>query len=169
MSDPVPYYQVRALSDFPGYEIDEFGRVFSTKRAARIEIRQHKMKDDYANVILFKDGVRHTKLVHRLVLQTFVGNAPDGYIARHLDGNKNNNVLSNLKWGTPLENIADKTKHGTQTRGSDVVVSKLSKGDVEWIRAYPDVPGKYSKIARRLQVSPKAIKDILTGRTWGHV
>jgi hypothetical protein len=32
---------------------------------------------------------------------------------RHLDGNRSNNRLDNLAWGTPLENGADKARHGT--------------------------------------------------------
>jgi hypothetical protein len=51
------------------------------------------------------------------VLAAFVGPRPPGQEARHLDGNKTDNRLSNLAWGTPLENAADKQRHGTMARG----------------------------------------------------
>jgi len=50
--------------------------------------------------------------IHRLVLETFIGKRPKGMVCRHLDGNSCNNKLSNLKWGTQKENIADAFKHG---------------------------------------------------------
>lgn len=51
-------------------------------------------------------------LLHRLVLTTFVGPPPDGYVAMHLNGNPQDNRLQNLKWGTQSENCRNrKPKH----------------------------------------------------------
>lgn len=58
-----------------------------------------------------------TRLVHRLVLETFAGPCPPDMECRHLDGNRSNNALSNLRWGTKLENEADKDRHGKRPRG----------------------------------------------------
>lgn len=52
----------------------------------------------------------HTVRVHRLVLAAFVG--PSSMLGRHLDGNSKNNTLENLRYGTPLENSADRIAHG---------------------------------------------------------
>jgi hypothetical protein len=47
--------------------------------------------------------------VHRIVALTFYGNAPDGKPEiNHIDGNKENNHVSNLEWCSRSENI----KHG---------------------------------------------------------
>lgn len=54
-----------------------------------------------------------TRRVHRLVMLAFVGPRPPGLQIRHLDGNNQHNDLSNLKYGTPAENAADKIRHGT--------------------------------------------------------
>lgn len=51
-----------------------------------------------------------TMRVHRLVLAAFVGPSP--MLGRHLDGNPKNNRLDNLRYGTPLENSADRIIHG---------------------------------------------------------
>jgi hypothetical protein len=52
--------------------------------------------------------------VHHLVLRAFVGERPvtieRGEI-RHLDGNKTNNVLANLCYGTIKENADDRKRH----------------------------------------------------------
>ena len=58
------------------------------------------------------------RYVHQLVLEAFVGPRPDGYQARHLNGNRGDNRASNLAWGTPSENARDKLAHGTDHYGS---------------------------------------------------
>ena len=43
--------------------------------------------------------------VHRMVAEVFLGPCPDGYEVDHIDGNKQNNNLSNLQYLTKEENI----------------------------------------------------------------
>ena len=73
----------------------------------------HVDKCGYAVVSLCSKGTVKKKKIHRLLLSTFVRPPEDGEVARHLDGNLSNNRLSNLAWGTQIENEADKRKHGT--------------------------------------------------------
>ena len=73
----------------------------------------HVDKNGYIVVSLCSKGTVKKKKVHRLLLSTFVRQPGDGEVARHLDGNPGNNRLSNLAWGTQIENEADKRKHGT--------------------------------------------------------
>lgn len=77
------------------------------------------------SVTLFVDGKSIQKSVHRLILEAFDGPCPDGMEARHLNGNKLDNRLRNLAWGTRKENMQDRTKHGT---------AKLSHEDIYRIR-----------------------------------
>lgn len=67
----------------------------------------------YELVNLLNMGAGKTTRVHRIVLAAFVGPCPEGHEALHRDGNPSNNRLENLRWGTSLENMADKVKHGT--------------------------------------------------------
>lgn len=78
------------------------------------------MREDgggYLSVCLWKASKGHMRRVHQLVLETFVGPRPKGMECRHLDGNKHNNHLKNLKWGTRSENQHDAVKHGTHSNG----------------------------------------------------
>lgn len=55
----------------------------------------------YKQVVLCLGGGRATRLVHRLVLETFIGLPPDSMVdvhAHHVDGNHLNNRLDNLTW-----------------------------------------------------------------------
>ncbi len=67
----------------------------------------------YRMVDLFVDGIRTKKKVHVLVAETFIGERPEGYETRHLDGNCLNNAVSNLTYGTKSDNMMDAVKHGT--------------------------------------------------------
>jgi hypothetical protein len=72
------------------------------------------LTNQYPSVKLSKAGITKTMYVHELVLLAFEGNRPatiDRAEIRHLDGNKLNSNLSNLKYGTIKENVADRKLH----------------------------------------------------------
>ena len=52
--------------------------------------------------------------LHRCILEAWEGFAKSNECVRHLDGDRYNNRLCNLKWGSLSENAKDRTKHGTQ-------------------------------------------------------
>lgn len=56
-------------------------------------------------VFLRKDGRYFTCLVHRLVLEAFVGPCPPGYETNHGNGQKADNTLANLEYVTPSQNL----------------------------------------------------------------
>jgi hypothetical protein len=71
---------------------------------------------DYLAVRL-RDRARRTpsREVHRLVAETFLGPLPDGMHTRHLNGNRYDNRVSNLAYGTPRDNADDKARYGAGT------------------------------------------------------
>jgi hypothetical protein len=61
----------------------------------------YKDKDGYLNVSS-KIG---TKLVHRIIYETFIGPIPPGYEIDHVDTHTDNNCLDNLRLVTHKENM----------------------------------------------------------------
>ena len=59
-----------------------------------------------------KDG----RLVHRLMLEAFVGPCPDGMEGLHWNDRPSDNWIGNLRWGTRLENINDAFRNGGRMR-----------------------------------------------------
>jgi hypothetical protein len=60
-------------------------------------------KDGYLQVDKKKDGKISTHQVHRLVAMAFIENPENKCCVLHLDGNKQNNNIGNLKWATRKE------------------------------------------------------------------
>ncbi len=79
--------------------------------------------------------IRRKKLrVHHAVLLAFGHPRPKGLICRHLDGDPSNNSLSNLRWGTSLENSADAIRHGRIPCGEAKGDARLTVAQVRAIR-----------------------------------
>ena len=94
------------------------------------EIIQKNNGNGYMTVSISINNEIKTKYVHRLVLNAWKGECPYGYEARHLDGNKTNNLLENLEWSSKSENNMDKWRHGTMMHGNSHINSKLTKQNV---------------------------------------
>lgn len=59
----------------------------------------------YLKIGLFKEGKCEKHRIHRLVAQAFIPN-PDGLSdVNHIDGNKQNNSVSNLEWVSNRDNV----------------------------------------------------------------
>lgn len=165
-----------AIKGFEGlYEVSDLGRVRSLPRHIRSKKYKGKVLagvvggNGYPAVVLQKDGQKRRAAVHRLVLETFVGDCPEGMCARHLDGDKKNARLTNLAWGTPLENSADQVRHGTAPRGVTHPNAILEDGDIKEIFSLADLGVSQTEIARQFGVCSPHINNILRRRAWRHV
>jgi hypothetical protein len=118
------------------------------------------------------DGVPRTVTVHRLICAAFHGPPPTpSHQTAHSDGDRGNNIASNLRWATIRENWVDRVKHGTHRNGAKINTVRLSKEQViEIRRAYKTAPfkepGKNRRLAEKYGVSLYCIEDIVYERSW---
>jgi hypothetical protein len=151
----------------PGYEVSSLGRIRSSHRKGGWRILRLSRSRYPSLSMLDANGSEVTRYIHRLVLETFVGPCPPGKQACHVDGCTSNNRVSNLRWGTPVENAADRKRHGNTVRGSRVIHSKMTATDVRWMlwaRAYTGISGM--ALGRAFGISQAAAYKIITRRVW---
>lgn len=92
----------RSITRAPGFAVSSWGHV---RRGAAL-VGTWGSANDYIQVSLQRaDGSRELVSVHTLVLEAFVCPRPPRHQADHLDGDRANNMLSNLEWVTPEENV----------------------------------------------------------------
>lgn len=102
--------RARPISNFEGlYSITQDGKVYSHIR--KKYLKGWIMPKGYRSVRLYKNEKPHSLMVHRLVATAWIDNPHKKQQVNHIDGDKTNNVVSNLEWCTASENIrhADKT------------------------------------------------------------
>lgn len=83
------------------------------------KILKHKTKG-YAGVTLSNGKTKVYPNIHRLVAQAFVPNPNNKPCVNHIDGNKQNNCVTNLEWVNWDENI----KHAYTTGLAKVICGK---------------------------------------------
>lgn len=109
--------EFRPIPGFPGYQVSDLGMVVSYRSGRRV-VRVPSRQDGYLRLMLHIDGVHHKRGVHQLVALAFIGPCPDGQEVRHLDNVRDNNVPSNLAYGTRSDNMRDALVAGTHNQAS---------------------------------------------------
>ena len=158
--------ELKAIPGFQDYFINREGKVFDSNNN---NIKTFIDSKGYLSVVQVK-RIR----IHRAILLAF---EPENEkpIIRHLDGNKLNNNIKNLKWGTAKENILDSIKHGTHIstigkvkRGEKNFNSKLTNNDILIIRSRSKNE-KLIDIAKDYPVCVATIGKIVRLERWKHV
>lgn len=153
--------QWKSIPTYPNYEVSNLGQVRNKTTGNLLSLATKKGRHPYQRAHLCQDGKARYILVHRLVLEAFVGPCPKGQQCLHLDSNPRNNRLDNLKWGTPVENHSTINRSGERNGRA-----KLTADDVIFIREYT---GKLRDLVTMFNVSYKYITNIRSNITWKHL
>lgn len=161
----------KIVDNFPRYMVGDCGTVLSKRnRTSKIDVWKPLVpkvtKFGRLEVQLFNDSGRKMKLVHRLVLETFVGPCPPGMQCCHNDGDKLNNKVDNLRWDTHQANQDDKIKHGTKLFGETIGVAKLNREQVVEIDNRLKLGQKALFIAQELGINKSSVIHVRSGETW---
>ena len=88
------------------YFVSNKGRIKSYKGYKAIIMTPYKTKGGYARVDIVQDGIRVSKLIHRLVAFAFLPFRQSiDMELHHIDNNKENNCSDNLEWLTKVEHL----------------------------------------------------------------
>jgi hypothetical protein len=100
----------------------------------------------YPAVNLTFKGYRKQFYLHRLVLEAFVGKAPEGMEACHNNGIRADAKLTNLRWDTRSNNALDKRNHETWQGGENNGNAKLTNQQAQEIKNSNSSSKKLAKL-----------------------
>lgn len=108
------------------YQVSDLGRVKSLDRIIErkngngsfFKKGQIQKLQDNGNGYKYKqlkhNGKSNNFYIHKLVMETFVGQRPNEMVICHKDGDKSNNRLDNLRYDTATENNIDQFRHNNK-------------------------------------------------------
>lgn len=145
------------IPEFEGlYEVSSYGRL--RRVSSRLILRPNPNRQGYCKMNLSGNGLRRTVLIHRLVLEAFVGPQEIGWEGHHVDEDKSNNRLDNLVW----RSVSERT---TGEKGR----SKLTEVQVREILLRGGRGEIHESLAKAYGVSRTQISGILSGKSWSHI
>jgi hypothetical protein len=135
------------IQDYSNYLIYDDGRVFSKKSNKYLKPSNNN-NAGYFKVVLCKNNNTKNFTIHRLVALHYLNKIEGKDYVDHIDGNKLNNNVNNLRWVTNMENGNNYQKmYSTNTSGFKNIY-KHSKGGFEFRK---NIYGKkYSKYHKNL-------------------
>lgn len=148
------------IKGFEGYyQVSNMGNVRSLDRTVRHKnhssrfIKGKILKPGtetcgYSFVCLTKNTKRVYARVHRLVADAFIENKQKKHEVNHIDGNKQNNQVSNLEYATHSENMQHAVKTGLKNRVHPVEM--LDARTEKTIKLFPSI----NSAIKYLQIYP---------------
>jgi len=105
----------KTIEGFPNYSVSNLANV-ANQKTGRI-LTQSLNMNGYKYVVLSLNGKRYTKKVHRLVAKAFIENPCNKPCIDHIDNNRTNNNVNNLRWVTKSENGMNRLMRSDNTSG----------------------------------------------------
>ena len=159
------------INGFDGfYQISNMGRVRSPHGMRTIS----KTRDGYPKIRLLHAGKDVTARVHRLVAEAFIPRIPGKNTVNHIDGNKANNIASNLEWADRHEQLDHAYKLGLKVaqQGDKNCNAKLTEEQVRSIRSEykPYTKGRSTvALGRKYGVTNRVIGLIVNNKAYTNV
>jgi len=161
------------IADNEHFKISNYGRLLNCKEGEPFLVKKYYI-NGYQNLPVKqkKNGKQTSRYVHKLVAQHFLEQG-DGEFVIHLDYDKTNNKVENLKWATKREKeVHQFTNPEYLNRKPLITYSKLTETKVKLIKRKINDPNRRTRlkmIAKQFGISEMQLHRIKTGENWGHV
>ena len=100
--------EFKKIDDYDNYEISNLGNFRNTD--TNRNLKPGKNNRGYLYVNLYKDGIHKNFYIHRLVALYFIPNPENLPCIDHIDRNKTNNSITNLRWISSSNNNRNRPK-----------------------------------------------------------
>lgn len=165
----------RVIPQFQDYEASSRGRIRSRereivysngrKRTYKSKILSPGESVGYLFVNVCKAGKSKSVKVHNLIAMAFLGEKPDKFDVCHINGNRKDNRVSNLEYGSRSKNNLD----GYRIRGYINKNQKLSPDAAEEIRQKLSSGISQRNLAREYKVCKSTIAAIKDNKLYGWI
>ena len=113
----------KKIEGFELYSVSDLGNV---KNDTTGKILKGRDQAGYLRVCLYKHNKQHDKFTHRLIAEAFLLNPENKKCVDHVDNNKHNNNLINLRYATHSQNQHNRLINKNNTSGTKGVYWKKS-------------------------------------------
>jgi hypothetical protein len=118
----------RELEEFPGYKISNYGRL--RMLTGKISIASSS-RDEYVTVFIKrKDGNFKNRKIHILVARAFLPNPENKPTVDHIDRDRSNNHVNNLRWATKSEQRQNQTSPDNRNISERYIIQRDLEGKV---------------------------------------
>lgn len=162
------------ISENEKFKISNYGRIINCKGESEILVKAYFI-NGYQNLPLTqkRNGKQTSRYVHKLVAEHFI-EKNDGVCVIHLNYDKTDNKVENLKWATKREKEIHQFSNPTYKNRVQRTPTnaKLTETRVMLIKRKLNDPNRRTRlkmIAKQFGISEMQLHRIKTGENWGYV
>jgi len=162
------------ISEKEKFKISNYGRIINCKNEEEFLVKKSYI-NGYQNLPVKQkvNGKSTSRYVHKLVAQHFL-EQNDGIFVIHLNYDKTDNRLENLKWATKREKELHQFKNPKfkNIKRKKPSTAKLTETKVKFIKRKINDPNRRTRlkmIAKQFGISEMQLYRIKTGENWAEV